>query len=781
MMIRRFARLYITLLLLATVYTCSNRLSPVSTHDYGSVAPKVQFNHGAQKIRFPTGAALVLLQITNEEYDFDTSAIFPYYLKQGEINGIPVGNISIGVAGLDVNGDTVYWGDTTGVTLKANASITPVLTVFQNRPNAPSDLQAQVVSPTQVQLTWKDNSSNEKRFYAVINGKTDTSFSVNANDTIMQVTTMVPAQQYNLAVVANNSGGWSIASNAQTVTTDSLFPNNAILPTIRITYPSHGAVLNTNVIQVKAVAFDSNGVAVTVNGLNATLAGQVWAVNLILDYDTNTIVAVATDNSTNQNQAADTILVIYDTTAVDTIPPTLVINALPETTNVQAITLQGTATDANGIKHVLVDSALANGTNQWNIERILVSGKNTIAVVAVDNNDNVALDTIRIYYDSTTTTSNTPPQFTSTSSHMDSDAIVGTVYADTLRVSDVDGDSVVFAFLVNEIYAQFVENLVVTLPTIQDIGVKVISVQVSDGNGGYDTLSWTITVSADDALQTQNGMRLIPAKDSAFSMGSNKYPNDEQPVHTVTFTYDFWLDTTEVTQGQYSSAMNSAYIVDSVMYSPENYSDPLWSSTYGVGSNHPAYYVNWYDAVLYCNAKSKQSDLDAVYSYGSINGTPGNYCTLSGLNIDLTNNGYRLPTEAEWEYACRAGTTTDYYWGTSVDSNYAWHLAPGAIYDSSINKAQEVATKLPNSWGLYDMSGNLYEWCNDWKAEDYYSNSPGTDPTGPLSGTFRVQRGGSWLSQDYAVRSADRDGGYPDSDAEHSMKYVGFRCVRRAE
>ena len=259
-------------------------------------------------------------------------------------------------------------------------------------------------------------------------------------------------------------------------------------------------------------------------------------------------------------------------------------------------------------------------------------------------------------------------------------------------------------------------------------------------------------------LPTSGGMRLI--RGGTFQMGSmvNWF---EQPIHWVTVS-SFYMDTSEVTQDDYYLLMTQA---------PSHFAD----------SRRPVETVTWFDAVLYCNARSIKKRLDTIYSYTSISGTAGNGCTdLAGLSIDFTKNGYRLPTEAEWEFACRAGTATDYYWGRSyppvttddtlvMDSNAVWgHNSP--------TTSLPVASKKPNFYGLYDMSGNVNEWCNDWMGYGYYSNSIATDPTGPDSTGLRVVRGGSW-ADNVAVnlRSAFRSAQTPT----YRFNGVGFRCVRR--
>lgn len=232
-------------------------------------------------------------------------------------------------------------------------------------------------------------------------------------------------------------------------------------------------------------------------------------------------------------------------------------------------------------------------------------------------------------------------------------------------------------------------------------------------------------------LQSFDGMALIPAKDSSFLMGDGGVTT---PVHAVSFTCDFWMDTTEVTQQQFTELMEATY---------DHYRQPPWHDYYGsIGPDYPANYINWYDALLYCNARTKAAgSTDTVYHYDSLEGNPGDSLVLHGLNVDLSKNGFHLPTEAQWEYACRAGTTTMYYFGDDSSSvgDYAWYAA------NSDFQGQPVAQKLPNGFNLYDMCGNCEEWCNDCYAD--YKSVPQTDPTGPVVSNFidcQVLRGGRW-------------------------------------
>jgi formylglycine-generating enzyme required for sulfatase activity len=276
------------------------------------------------------------------------------------------------------------------------------------------------------------------------------------------------------------------------------------------------------------------------------------------------------------------------------------------------------------------------------------------------------------------------------------------------------------------------------------------------------------------------GMKLIPARDSSFTMGVKTDAWWNEPVtQQVSFTRDFYMDSTEVTQGQYDAVMSD------FTHGYARYRPPSWASGFGRGDTYPAYYVNWYDAVLYCNALSKAAGKDTVYTYSSISGTPGDDCILSQVEVNYEANGFRLPTEAEWEYAARAGSTTDYYWGKN-HTHYPENESDSAEVDryavwrrNSYEKAHSspdygthrVAGKEPNDYGLYDMSGNVWEWCGDWYGK--YRKSAVVDPVGAENGSNRVLRGGSWYDFSYNLRSGYRGTYNPESENND----FGFRVV----
>jgi formylglycine-generating enzyme required for sulfatase activity len=231
---------------------------------------------------------------------------------------------------------------------------------------------------------------------------------------------------------------------------------------------------------------------------------------------------------------------------------------------------------------------------------------------------------------------------------------------------------------------------------------------------------------------------MVLIQGGTFRMGSpeseaNRRGNEFR--HQVTVS-SFYMGKYEVTQIEYAALMGKY---------------PSASE----GDNLPVEQVTWYDAVNYCNARSQKEGLTPAY-------------TVSGNNVTWNRNanGYRLPTEAEWEYACRAGTTTPYSSGSSVDS-VGWYT------NNSGRKTHPVGTKEANAWGLYDMHGNVWEWCWDWYGD--YIREVQTDPLGASLGSDRVLRGGGWRTTDgQYVRSAYRGRCSPsDSDSDQ-----GFRLLR---
>ncbi len=223
-----------------------------------------------------------------------------------------------------------------------------------------------------------------------------------------------------------------------------------------------------------------------------------------------------------------------------------------------------------------------------------------------------------------------------------------------------------------------------------------------------------------------------------FVMGSpsrekDRYP-DEGPQTTVTLTRGYWMGRYEVTQAEYQAVLGG---------NPSHFTGDL---------TQPVEQVSWLDATNYCDKRTQQDRQAGLI--------PAGY-------------EYRLPTEAEWEYACRAGTTTRFYWGDDLSytgiGSYAWYTG-----NTGWN-TYPVGQKPPNAWGLYDMSGNVWEWCSD-RCLNWYGKYPGgsvTDPKGAGAGSYRVLRGGCWNSYAAYCRSALRNYATP---AVQSID-IGFRVV----
>ena len=275
---------------------------------------------------------------------------------------------------------------------------------------------------------------------------------------------------------------------------------------------------------------------------------------------------------------------------------------------------------------------------------------------------------------------------------------------------------------------------------------------------------------------TPAGFSLIPA--GSFTMGSPDFEqgrtSDEGPQHQVTLTNAFYIQQTPVTWAQWKEVREWAL---------ENGYTDLWLGGFGShgddrNSIHdPVTRVSWYDVVKWLNAKSEMDGLEPVYYAAGVVYRTGQ----RSPNWDGDANGYRLPTEAEWEYAARAGTDTAFYSGWITYIGEA-PLDPdldriGWYAGNSDRQTRPVAQKEPNAWELYDMSGNVWEWCWDWSRRNYTTASV-TDPIGPATGSYRIARGGAWNSHARDCRSANRLLSYAPGNRFHSL---GFRPVRNAD
>ena len=248
---------------------------------------------------------------------------------------------------------------------------------------------------------------------------------------------------------------------------------------------------------------------------------------------------------------------------------------------------------------------------------------------------------------------------------------------------------------------------------------------------------------------TGSGIEMVALPGGEFMMGSDNGNADEAPVHKVSI-HAFLIDKFEVTHAMFTQAQ---------LPNPSHWQD---------NPKKPVERVRWQDAKQYCNERSLLEKLTPCYNEKS-----------ADFDCDYAANGYRLPTEAEWEYACRAGTDGTYDFGQADKlRQFAWFA------DNSNQKTHPSGEKKPNRWGIYDLYGNVSEWCEDVYSPTYYKDSPPGDPYGPPSpgkDVKRVLRGGSWKASADMCRAAFRQGERTgDSDACFYTDYCGFRCVRRA-
>ena len=256
---------------------------------------------------------------------------------------------------------------------------------------------------------------------------------------------------------------------------------------------------------------------------------------------------------------------------------------------------------------------------------------------------------------------------------------------------------------------------------------------------------------------TPNGMKLRRIPVGRFYMGSHDSDeflrNNERPQHRVPIEKSIFMGVYPVTQEEFQKIME---------FNPSTSTDKPRS---------PVDSVSWFSAVAFCNKMSEEEELPCFYDLQNVRKRTNGIIGKAEITI-LGGDGYRLPTEAEWEYCCRAGSITPWCFGDQVldAGNYAW------FFDNADGETHPVGEKKPNAWGLFDMHGNLMEWCNDWYGEFYYQQCAEEEqaPFGPEDGIARVLRGGAWQFGAEATRSAYRN----SSNPETTSSIIGFRVCR---
>ena len=257
-----------------------------------------------------------------------------------------------------------------------------------------------------------------------------------------------------------------------------------------------------------------------------------------------------------------------------------------------------------------------------------------------------------------------------------------------------------------------------------------------------------------------NEMKLRRLPSGKFYMGSHDSDeylrNNEHPQHRVSISHSTFMGVYPVTQKQFQDLMEF---------------NPSMVVTYDLC---PVDSVTWFSALEFCNKMSEAESLPPYYELKAVRRRANNNAIESAKVNVLGGDGYRLPTEAEWEYACRAGSVSPWCFGDQVleVGNYAWY------YDNSQMETHPVGRRKPNAWGLYDMHGNVMEWCYDWYGELFYQQCTEEEenPTGPADGIAKVLRGGAWQFGAEATRCAYRNSSTPDAVAG----VIGFRICRNA-
>ena len=298
------------------------------------------------------------------------------------------------------------------------------------------------------------------------------------------------------------------------------------------------------------------------------------------------------------------------------------------------------------------------------------------------------------------------------------------------RMINVETGLVEKAFEANGPYGDSMSQLI-------DIATKVANGLMRVGGSQTSTSSGLSSFSGQDFVETTTGlnMKMVYVEGGDFMMGAiseqgSEGESDEQVIRRVKLD-SYYIGECEVTQEQWVKVMGTSI--------QQQASKAASSASYGIGADYPMYYVSWEDAQAFCSELSR-----------------------------MTGKAYYLPTEAQWEYAARGGKKADgtkYSGSWSIDA-VAWY------YNNSGSSTHPVKNKRPNGLGLYDMSGNVWEWCSDWYSDNYNVNDT-NNPVGPSSGSYRVLRGGSWTSDARVCRVSCRGCHSPSSRSN----IFGFRVV----
>jgi formylglycine-generating enzyme required for sulfatase activity len=795
-----------TLLFLTFFTTCANNTSPSSGP--ADIELHLIWKSSGKEVA-STGVSLLYITIssTSPQMKDSISTIINWEKKTGSIKNIPIGiPIRVSIDARNQSDETLFRGVDSIASTSSNTPLSIVLSKLP--PPAPSIVELSAPAGGAVRLTWRYNSKIEDNFF-IERGIVPNAFTVIGTvgkDVTMFVDTAVPGSgTYYYRVSAANDAGYSASAAGQVSVAIALPPLPA--PPVTTTQQNRPPKLNT--IGAKAakpgelLSFTITALDPDTNKVTYLMSGNLLLLEASLDplsgefiwVPGNTVTGTitgsfyASDGYTLDSQKVDfivsaqcivsaipilsadtTIATMGDSITLSVLSGTLgtsaswdwfingcgatplqkgqTIRVAPKATSIYYCRGSGPCGDGGCDSVVVTVKRQSAGSDSVIVTKN--KGSDTIKPpVTVDTQATAPECMVTVTYDGNGGDATTTPQPTKCKCNTEM----------TLPMQKPDRTGYTFTFW----------------------NTSATGNGVDYGSGGKFAVGNTnVTLYAKWGSPT-DGMVRIAAKGKTFMMGDMVLAV-EDTVHLVKFSADYWMDTTEVNQESYNSLMKATY---------SGYLRPSWNSTYGVGDNYPAYYVSWYDAVLYCNARTKATgSKDTVYRYMGIPATSGNACIgLAELSIDLSKRGFRLPTEAQWEFACRGGTTTSFYWGkdydpypssvadlNEVDKYAVWNRNSFSKGSGSTDFGTHlVASKLENGFGLYDMSGNVFEWCNDWFGS--YSSGSQTDPIGSASGSGRVLRGGSWNRHAAFLRSADRSYGAPSNTCD----FIGFRVCLPAQ
>lgn len=305
--------------------------------------------------------------------------------------------------------------------------------------------------------------------------------------------------------------------------------------------------------------------------------------------------------------------------------------------------------------------------------------------------------------------------------------------------------------LLSEIELEVVPDLMKEIDFVDEKEVAVVS------DESLNTVTQLPLTINSERIFTQTGMEMVLVKNGTFNMGNTfgiKGDADEKPVHDVTISYDFYIGRNEVTFKDFDEYCKDMYLSEK--------SDKGWGR-----DQQPIFSVSFAEAIKFCNWLSEKENLKPAYDKS------GNLINKSGKTTDNISDieGYRLPTEAEWEYAARGGhkATQDYYYAGSYDLNEV-----GWYKENSNNKTHKVGSKKANELGIYDMSGNLWEWCFDYYSDNYYKKYQKYNPLNTEKNDLRVTRGGSYIRTMENAQVSARS----FYNERYSSNRIGFRIAK---